>query len=338
LIPPATHAILDPGPVEEGDIVLRHFILISMLVVLLAAAAAVAAEPAGQAWTGVTVATTEGWNMPDCTVQWLDDGLKVRVTRPDGTWRDFDPWLVKSIKNPLGADITSDVAAARPGGDGVPAPALGTKGESYGEIGVATGPVATGSSGNLGEAVLAAEPKIFKSAFTAGVGYGTYAGDWFTGFQSDLSLHGDVRIGTGGKQWLALGYRRQGGGSEEGYIWDDFTGDYYKVAAEVDVHLWRLGVGARVGQPTKRAGFMYIEASFLAMHHVAKATVEGYGSDDYSETKLGFQFLFGGMVPVAKNVVVDVSADVVTKDTILHSDESGGFIFGVRAGIGFVNW
>lgn len=324
-------------PPSRKEISLRHIIFTLVVVAVLAALPAAAAEPVGQTWTGVTVATTEGWNMPDCTVQWLDGGQKVRVTRQDGTWRDFDPWLVSSVKNALGADITNEVAAARPGGGRAAPPPPATQPQDYGEIGVPADPGAAAATGGLGGEA-PPEPKLFTTMFTAGVGYGGYAGDWYQGFQSSLSLHGDIRICNQGKQWFVVGYRRQGGGEEEGYVDVDGLGDYRRLTAKVRVDMFRMGAGGRTGKTNERGAFMYLEGAFLALRHVAEVELEGYGSDDYSETKLGAQILIGGIAPLGASGVLDISADIVVKDTILHSDESGGFVFGARVGVGFVSW
>ena len=311
--------ILTGSPTAEPDTTTR-------------APAPVTGQPVpGQVWQPVVVVTDEGWHLPDCSLRWLDDGSRVRVTRPDGSWRDFLPWTISSVFAEGGLDMTAAIAAARPGGVRATPPLPGTPGD-YQEVGSAARPMTGGLGGGI------EQPRPFGFAITVGGGYAMFAGDWYQGFESDTSLQALARISIGGSKWVTLGYRRQGGNTQSGSVYDYNIDDYISVAIDlrVDEYLFMIGNRTNASATTRNIG--YAEFGIAALNHVAGAQISGYGSGSYSEIKLGLVMQFGGLIALDENLVLDLGADLAFKPGIFDDYETSGFIVGGHVGLGFVSW
>ncbi|HPF70957.1 MAG TPA: hypothetical protein PLQ13_09820, partial [Candidatus Krumholzibacteria bacterium] len=141
----------------------------------------------------------------------------------------------------------------------------------------------------------------------------------------------------GGKERITLGYQRQKGGSEEGTYYVDGIGDV-SVSAEIHINEFQLLAGTAIGKTAPGAPFGYFEGGFVILHHVISGTVSGYGSDSYSETKLGAQLQLGGIIPVGKSVAFDLGVSAIVKSSLFSDDEAGGFILGLHAGLAYVSW
>lgn len=295
-----------------------------------------AAAPAPQAWEHVQVTTSDGWHLDDVTLQWLADGSRVRVTRADGSWRDYDPWTVSAVHAADGADLTATIAAARPGGTAAAPPSPRRRGSSFSEIPTEDilpaddGP-GDGLAGGLGG------PPPFAVAATVGGGYAGYAGDWFEGFEAAPSLQGCVRIGTGARNWVTIGYRRQGGGS---VLLTGYDFDLNPISVDIDLRIdeYVVMIGMCPRQRSLNRNVPYTEFGIAVLNHVATADVAGLGSASDSETKLGAILQLGGLFALGKNGVMDLGVDVVHKPGIFSDDEAGGTVFGAHVGFGYIGW
>lgn len=296
-------------------------------------AAAPAQPMPGQVWQPVLVVTDEGWHLPDCSLRWLDDGSRVRVTRADGSWRDFLPWTVTSVFAEDGTDLTATIAAARPGGVRSTPPLPGTTNE-FNEIGAAP-PAAGGAGGGLSGGP-ANQP--FSLALTVGGGYAAFVGDWYSGFDDSPSLQAALRLGTGPNTWVTLGYRRQGGDSLSDRVYDYPTDSYLPIRIDLRVDEFMLLVGKRANGSAATPHVAYVEFGLVALNHVANADLSYYGYESYSEFKLGAVAQFGGLFALDTGLVLDLGVDVVIKPGFFDEYESSGFIFGLHAGIGYISW
>lgn len=297
----------------------------------VAGLAAAPAQPvADQVWQPVLVVTDEGWKLPDCSLRWLDDGSRVRVTRADGSWRDFLPWTITSVFANGGLDMTAAIAAARPGGVRATPPLPGARGD-YQEIGSAM-PLTAGLGGGF------EQPRPFGFAITVGGGYAMFAGDWYRGFEPDVSLYVAARIGIGGRTWLTLGYRRQGGDTQSGNVYDYGIDDYVSIAIDLRVDEYMLMVGHRTNASATNRNIGYAEFGIVALNHVANAEVSYYGTGSYSEIKLGLAAQFGGLIALGEDFVLDLGVDLAFKPGIFDEYETSGFIVGGHAGLGFISW
>ncbi len=297
----------------------------------LAPAPAPAQPIPGQAWPQVQVVTDEGWHLPDCSLRWLDDGSRVRVTRADGSWRDYLPWTVTSVFAADGTDLTAIIAAARPGGVRPTPPLPGTPG-SYDEVGTAALVPASG----LGVGPEPLSP--FRFAITAGGGYAMFAGDWYGGFDAAASLHALARFSLGGNSWMTLGYRRQGGGSESGSIYDYSIEDYRSVTVDVRVDEYLVMVGNRINPSTATRNIGYAEFGVVWLNHKATAEIDGYGSGGVSESKLGLVLQMGGLIALDENFGLDLGVDLAFKPGMFDEYETSGFIAGAHVGLGYIAW
>ena len=293
--------------------------------------AAAPAQPIpDQVWQPVLVVTDEGWNLPDCSLRWLDDGSRVRVTRADGSWRDFLPWTITSVFAEGGLDMTAAIAAARPGGVRATPPLPGSP-DNYQEVGSAM-PLTGGLGGGF------AQPQPFGFAITVGGGYAMFAGDWYQGFEADASLQATARIGISGNNWITLGYRRQGGGSQGGSVYDYNLDDYISIGIDLRVDEYLFMVGSRTNKSPTTRNIGYGEFGIAVLNHVANAQIDYYGSGSYSEIKLGLAMQFGGLIALGEDFVLDLGVDLAFKPGIFDEYESSGFIVGAHAGVGFVSW
>lgn len=301
-----------------------------LLLTALGVAPAWAQLPAS--WDDVTVTMADGWNLPGCSVRWLEDGSQLRVTRADGTWKDFTPELVARFATADGADLTADVMAARPGGPAVRAREADPAGD-FSEVGA----VRDDRPRRAAAMVRQTKIPLFRVMAGLGAGWGTYSGDWFEGFQSDISWHGRLRLNTGGKGWFTAGYQRQGGGRTEGRFYDETVG-WLDVSAEVHLNEFQLLVGSAIGRAAPGASCGYFEGGLVIIQHVVSGTVSGYGSGTDSETRLGSLLLLGGIIPLGRATILDVGGSVLVKSGLFNDNEAGGVVFGVHVGVAYVDW
>ncbi len=319
---------------------MTRFAFALLAVACLAAAAAAQEIPDGrpqpetglapQVWQPVRVVTDEGWNLDNVALRWLADGSLVRVTRPDGSWKDHQPWTVRAVFAADGSDLTAAIRAARPGGER-PSPIPPPPPRKYGEVGQVP-PAGAG----LSTAPAPAPPLAV--AVTVGAGYAGFMGDWYTGFEASPSLQGCVRIGTGPRNWVSLGYRRQGGGSGTGYFYDPGIDDYRTLDYDIRVDEFLVMIGTRTNHLSPGRHVAYAELGLAVLNHVANASLSGYASQNDSETKLGAAVQFGGLIALDRNLVLDVGVDAVVKPGIFDDAEAGGTIFGAHVGIGWIDW
>ena len=293
------------------------------------ASSPVAAPDTARVWTGVTVVTAEGWHLPDAALRWLPDGSRVRVTRPDGSWRDFLPWTVRQVRAADGTDLTATIAAARPDAGAAPAPARSSP--AYQEIGRAA-PLDEGLGGMLGGDV------PFRVAVSAGLSWATYAGDWYYGYENDMGLQGAVRFGMGRGSWMTLSYRRQGAGRESVSFYDYDAQVARTATVDVRVDQFMVMYGTRTDYRGQRRSVPYFEFGLAVLNHVVSASLTGYGSGSMSETNLGPVVQLGGLVAVGENVVMDIGLHLLHKPGIFDDTEPGGTILGVHAGAGWIDW
>lgn len=299
----------------------------------LAPAPAAAQPESGQVWPQVLVVTDEGWHLPECSLRWLDDGSRVRVTRPDGSWRDFLPWTVISVFAADGTDLTATIAAARP--ERVHTTPQSGASRGFNEVGTVPPPPGTLGGGLGGGPAV----RPFGFAVTVGGGYAMFAGDWYTGFEASPSLQAALRLGTGPNTWVTLAYRRQGGGSDSRTGYDYNTGMDLTVTIDVRVDEYLLMVGKRTNASQATPHVAYAEFGLAALNHVASADLSYYGSDSYSEMKLGAVVQFGGLLALDDSgLVLDLGVDLAIKPGFFDEHEPSGFIAGLHAGLGYVSW
>lgn len=227
---------------------------------------------------------------------------------------------------PPPAAAVTDTTAARPGGAATaPAP----RRHYFDEFGANLPDEEPGRGGLGGRA------RSLTAAVTAGGGYGTYAGDWFTAFSTSPNLWGAVRVGTGGRAWLTFTYRRQGGGSTPVSY---YTPELEPARTDVDLRLDEYLV--MVGIPSTPLGMSrhvpYAEFGLAILHRVA--SLDGVGPVTYttSDTKPGLAFQFGWLVALGEQTVLDLGVDMIHKPGIVLDDGPGGTIVGAHVGIGWM--
>ncbi|MEN8005745.1 MAG: hypothetical protein ABFS42_01970 [Candidatus Krumholzibacteriota bacterium] len=277
--------------------------------------------PDGTTWKGVQVTTAEGWTWSDVSLRWLPGGSLVRITLSDGRHRDFPPEEVVAVYAADGADLTSEIAAARPEGDGSsayrqsPAPQPGSLAEPDPE-------------NRLGA------PSLFDFALTLGGTYAHYEGDWFNGFESSPGLQATARLRIDDNNWITLSYIRQSGGSvsfkvlDEGFNEVDATADL-----GIDEFLLLVGLPTR---PFAALGHIpYAEFGVGLLRHKAKTEVPGLQLNQFTANKGALLARLGSLVPLGRGMVLDVGLDLTHKPGLVI-DEYGGTIFGVHIGLGLI--
>jgi|GEM_PF-3431867 len=319
----------------------RHFgriILVAVVICLAAAAGAQEADPkpSGQGqlligqWNNVTVQDVAGWKYENVSLFWAGDGQVLRMRRPDGAVRDFNPEDIAKVVDQTGRNITALVAEGRfvegqsPLGEGR------TQGTApgYNEVGVVGGLQEL----KLGDIV---SPKPFDFSIDAGLGYGKGSGAWYDGTEAGLNYQIGLRASISRKSYLRILYRHQDFGEASFSDPYDEMFPVYRIKMSGETFMMLIGFHSGYQPNTKVRSLAYFEFGPAVIRQMADVEHFSHYSDSIS--RWGLAGNLGFLFPLGEVVALDMGVDLLHRPGWLTGNEAGGLLMGAHAGFAILN-
>lgn len=279
-------------------------------------------------WFHVSVVADRGLRHEDVTLEWVGDGVALRLTRADGAKREYRPGQILAIYDQNGNNLLAAVAAAKdlPGQAAYyPAPEQGSRGTED-----------EPSSGD--QSVVSEEPPSLSSLVDPPMF------NWLVGIQAGpISTSGDGYYETSGKfSWGAISRVRV---ARKGYVfawvrWVDLgrkaVTQFWYPDETVSYQEWSLtqlmlGYG-RYSLPNARGvgrlrGFWELGLGVLLFKRT-----DPYHDDERRYSKLGLTAQGGGMLKLGDHSALEVSVGLTFKPGFMDAQSGGAAEMGARAG------
>jgi hypothetical protein len=310
-------------------------------------------------WEKVTVVMTTGWEYDNVTVENVVGESAIMLLNDEGARKKISFSDIRAILDQHGKDI---IALVRSGSKESPGGAA-----AYDSAAIAQAPPPppvtslvpqrTPVPGQMpSEGLLGLQHKRrefsgprFRVMFAGGAGYGFPTGRWFTGMTSGFAGGGALRVEMWEDFYFGFSYERQWLGVEESYkelcLPDDY-GNYTCVRFDWDIHLDELYFVLGWMSPVVdyKSPFAYVEAGIGGVKHMISlgaSAGDEHASAATDETRFGMLMAIGGVVPVSKEIGLNIEGDMrltgkgsgyYSSDSY-YSSGSIGMLFGLKIGL-----
>jgi hypothetical protein len=297
-------------------------------------------------WERITVITVDGWEYPNVTVELVDAGQALRVTRADGARREFALAEIRELQDSIGRDVTAHVI---PGWRGRPAEgppptrtgperAAEPRGAPHDEPFVEVARSVASDNPAADQPLLATR---FAVALAGAAGYGKPLGRWFDGFGGGESYSGQLRLAVTGNVYIHGLYRYQRLPYEGGEV--ALAPGLVTASGDLELRQLLFGLGFMPRRSDWRQAIPYLELGYGRTTHERAvgapppgADFEIVGESDVSIDEPTVFAQVGVIMPLGREIALEMGVNAVhTGDDLLRfgEDDASGTIVSGRLGL-----